>query len=225
MITIAETVQGIITRSPFLEEALSDNLLNISSLARKILPEVQNRLKKPIKEGAIIMAINRLSLNYYDKINIGLKDFVRHLGDFIVRSDLMDFTFRNSESLRKKQALLLQQLQNRPDIFYTFSQGINETTIIISDAEETLMDELFKHEVRVSKKKNLSSITLNLPVDNTEVSGFYYYILKNLAWEGVNIMEVISTTNEFTLVVQDQQINKAFTILMGLKKGTKVPGS
>jgi len=221
MITIAETVQTIIARSPFLEEALSDNLLNISSLARKILPDVEKRLKRPVKEGAIIMAINRLNLNYYDKINLGLKDFVKNLGDFIVRSDLMDFTYRNSESLRKKQSLLLQQLQSLNHIFYTFSQGINETTIIISDSMETLMDELFKHEIKVSKKENLSSITLNLPAENTEVAGFYYYILKNLAWEGINILEVISTTNEFTLIVQDREVNEAFNVLMGLKKGMR----
>lgn len=221
MNTIAKIVEEIVSRSPFLEEALSDNLINISSLARKIQPEIEKRLKKPVKEGAIIMAVNRLNFNYYDKINMGLKSFVKNLGDFTVRSDLMDFTFRNTENLRRKQSLLLHELEKRPGSFYTSSQGIDETTIIISESEEVLMDELFKHETRLGKKKNLSSITLSLPVENTDVSGFYYYILKNLAWDGVNVMELISTSNEFTIVVQDVDINKAFAILMGLKKGQK----
>ena len=221
MITISETVKDIISLSPFLEEALADNLVNVSSLARKILPDVENRLQKNVKEGAVIMAINRLAPNYYYKIIIGLKNFITNLGDFTVRSDLMDYTYLNSDGLRKKQSILLKQLEDQMGVFYTFSQGINETTIIISASQETLMDELFKTENLVSKKTDLSTITMKLPDENTEISGFYYFILKNLAWEGVNIMEVISTTNEFTIVVRDDDVQKAFSILLNLKKGRK----
>ena len=219
MITISEAVKDLLTQLPFLEEALSDNLVNVSSLARKLLPDIEKKLKKPVKEGAVIMAINRLAPNYYHKINIGIKDFVTHLGDFTVRSDLVDYTYANTDSLRKKQSIILNQLESQSGVFYTFSQGVNETTIIVSDSQETLMDELFKTEVLISKKTNLATITMGLPVENTEISGFYYFILKNLAWEGVNIMDVISTTNEFTIVVKEEDITRAFSILRRIKKG------
>jgi len=219
MITISETVKDLLTQLPFLEEALSDNLVNVSSLARKLLPDIEKKLKKPVKEGAVIMAINRLAPNYYHKINIGIKDFVTHLGDFTVRSDLVDYTYANTESLRKKQSIILNQLENQSGVFYTFSQGVNETTIIVSNSQETLMDELFKTEILISKKTDLATITMGLPVENTEISGFYYFILKNLAWEGVNIMDVISTTNEFTIVVKEEDTTRAFSILRRIKKG------
>ncbi|RLD33634.1 MAG: aspartate kinase [Bacteroidetes bacterium] len=219
MITISEAVKDLLTQLPFLEEALSDNLVNVSSLARKLLPDIEKKLKKPVKEGAVIMAINRLAPNYYHKINIGIKDFVTHLGDFTVRSDLVDYTYANTESLRKKQSIILNQLENQSGVFYTFSQGVNETTIIVSNSQETLMDELFKTEILISKKTDLATITMGLPVENTEISGFYYFILKNLAWEGVNIMDVISTTNEFTIVVKEEDTTRAFSILRRIKKG------
>ncbi len=219
MITISEAVKDLLTQLPFLEEALSDNLVNVSSLARKLLPDIEKKLKKPVKEGAVIMAINRLAPNYYHKINIGLKDFVTHLGDFTVRSDLVDYTYANTESLRRKQSIILNQLEGQSGVFYTFSQGVNETTIIVSASQETLMDELFKTETLISKKTDLSTITMGLPEENTEISGFYYFILKNLAWEGINIMDVISTTNEFTIVVREEDITRAFSILRRIKKG------
>lgn len=219
MITISEAVKGLLTQLPFLEEALSDNLVNVSSLARKLLPDIEKKLKKPVKEGAVIMAINRLAPNYYHKINIGLKDFVTHLGDFTVRSDLVDYTYANTDSLRRKQSIILNQLENQSGVFYTFSQGVNETTIIVSDSQETLMDELFKTEALISKNNDLATITIGLPLENTEISGFYYFILKNLAWEGVNIMDIISTTNEFTIVVREEDITRAFSILRRIKKG------
>ena len=54
MITIAEIAEEIIRKSPFLEEALADGLINVSSLARMIKPDIEKKLQKPIKEGAII---------------------------------------------------------------------------------------------------------------------------------------------------------------------------
>ncbi len=217
MHTISEAVSKIIFQSPFLEEALADGLINVSSLARRICPDVKQLLGKPVKEGAVIMAINRLEPTYYNKINLGIKDFVTNLGDFTVRSNLMDYTFRNSQGLRRKQSLLLKHLEEHMSSFFTFSLGIRETTIIVSASHESLMDELFKSEQLVSKKKNLSTITMQLPVENTEISGFYYFILKNLAWDGINILEVISTTNEFTVVVNDDAVHRAFSILFKLK--------
>ena len=38
-----------------------------------------------------------------------------------------------------------------------------------------------------------------------------------MSWEGINIIEVISTSNEFTIVVDDQYVNDAFKIIKNLK--------
>ena len=64
---------------------------------------------------------------------------------------------------------------------------------------------------------NLSSVTLKLPEDNYKLSGLYYFILKRIAWENINIIEVISTTNEFTLIVEDENAAQTFNILKNLK--------
>ena len=77
---------------------------------------------------------------------------------------------------------------------------------------------LFKTEKGTGITDNLASITIKLPNENIEISGIYYYILKRIAWEGININEIISTTNEFTIVVKDKDIDRAFSILMSLKK-------
>ena len=215
---VAKAIQDILSKSPFLEEAIADGLINISSLARKLKPELEEKLGKKIKSGAIVMAINRMEPNYYYKVNIGIKDFIRGLGDVIVRSNLSDYTFLTSKTLNKKKSELLQYISESSDVFCTFSQGVYETTIVVSSTLETQMDQIFKNEKLLSKKNQLSSITIKLPLENTEISGLYYYIFKKLAWEGINIIEVISTTNEFTLIVKDNDVDRAFSILMNLKK-------
>ena len=99
MKTIQETVETIIKRTPFIEEAMQDKLINVSSLARLIQPEVEKSLGKEVKTGAVMMSINRMSPQEILKIRKNVKSLSLKLGDFIVRSDLFDYTFKNSNSL------------------------------------------------------------------------------------------------------------------------------
>ena len=61
----------------------------------------------------------------------------------------------------------------------------------------------------------------SLDKENIEISGIYYYLLKKLAWKGINIVEVISTTNEFTIILNDADVEIVFNLLSQLKKDRK----
>ncbi len=221
MSSIGKVTEEIINRSPFLREALTENLINVSALARKIKPEIEDHLKKPVKEGAVIMSIKRMSPGYYHRINLKIKNFMGTLGDFLVRSDLEDFTFENSNTLTLRQAEMMKLLNDEQDPFYTFCHGVGESTIITSLSVKEKLEDVFKDEKLKSHTADLASITIKLPTVNTEISGIYYFILKHLAWEGINIVEVVSTSNEFTVVVHSDDIDAAFSVLMQLKKEGK----
>ena len=215
--TISDAVDHYMRQSPFLEEALADNLLNVSSLARKIKPFVESQVGKPVKEGAIIVTINRREPNYYYKINLGIKGVLRGIGDITVKSDLRDYTYVNSATLLEAERILIGRISLEKDLFVTVSKGISETTIIIGRSAEALVAEIFSDEKLIAQKTNLSSLTIRLPADNTEISGIYYFILKKIAWAGINIVEIISTANEFTLVVPEELAHKALGVLMDLR--------
>ena len=93
MKTIQEAVESTIRKTPFIEEALNEKLINVSSLARLILDDVAKMLKKDVKVVAIMMALNRLSPASELRIRKNIKKLSVTLGNFIVRSDLFDFTF------------------------------------------------------------------------------------------------------------------------------------
>ena len=54
MLSIGKITEEIIGRSPFLREAMTDDLINISSLARKIKPEIEEALGKEVKEEVLL---------------------------------------------------------------------------------------------------------------------------------------------------------------------------
>ena len=217
MKTIQEVVESTIRKTPFIEEALNEKLINVSSLARIILPEVSSKLKKEVKVGAVMMAINRLSPASELRIRKNIKKLALDLGDVIVRSDLCDFTFKNRPSLLKEVARILTKSSESADYFLTVSQGIFETNIVTSKNLEQAVKEIFEKETLLSSVLDLASITIKLPKNNQEQSGIYYFILKQLAWADIPLQEVISTTNEMTIVVKEEDINQTFAILMDMK--------
>ena len=222
MQTIPNAVAAVIKKKPFLEGALIEGLINLSALARQLRPEIERSVGKEVNDSAIIMALNRLVPRLELVSAMKLNKVIENIGDIIVRSNLADFAFVNSPFLYEKQAVLLEKVRTMRDVFCTFSQGIYETTLIVSSSIAPIVDEIFADETRIAKSVNLSSITVKLPSENTICPGVYYYIFKELAWDNINITEVISTTNEFTVVVNDDDIHRAFAILMRAKKDATV---
>ena len=217
MKTISSVVEQYIKSKPFLLSSLSQGIINLTSLARIMMPELEAHLGKDVKQGAVVMSLKRLSEELDFKINYKISKVLKNIGEITVRSSLTDFTYVISDTLLENQAKLISEINKYQDIFYTSSRGVNETNIVISASVEELIETIFKHEKLTHKIENLSSITVKLPQENISTPGVYYYIFQRLAWEGIIIHEVISTTNEFTIIVSDDQIDVAFKVIKDLK--------
>lgn len=217
MKTIAATVVDYIKTKPYLSSALSDGIINLTSLARNIQDDIEERTKKPVKPGAIVMALKRISDTADFVQTKQIIKVLKNLGDITVRSSLVDYSFLISDSLLVAQSNLLKEIEQKKEVFYTSSRGVSESNIIVSQNIAPLVDELFKDESCFSKTENLSSITMKLPSENVTIPGIYYFIFQRLSWEGVNINEVISTSNEFTILMHEDQVNTAFTAIKNLK--------
>lgn len=217
MKTISSVVEQYIKSKPFLLSSLSQGIINLTSLARIMMPELEAHLGKDVKQGAVVMSLKRLSEELDFKINYKISKVLKNIGEITVRSSLTDFTFISSDSLLDNQAKLISEINKQQDIFYTSSRGVNETNIVTSTSIEPIVEAIFKNEKLTHKIENLSSITVKLPQENISTPGVYYYIFQRLAWEGVIIHEVISTTNEFTIIVSDEQIDVAFKVIKDLK--------
>lgn len=217
MKTISSVVENYIKSKPFLQSALAQGIINLTSLSRNIKGEIETELGKDVRNGAIVMALKRLSAELEFRATHRILKVLKNIGEITVRSSLTDYTFLVSDTILNKQAQLLQEINNNKDVFYTSSRGVNETNIVISNSLNETVEHLFKDEKMTQKEGDLSSISVKLPEDNVRIPGIYYFIFQRLAWEGIIINEVISTTNEFTIIVAEDQIDKAFKVMKDLK--------
>lgn len=216
---LSEIVTTELIRSPFITEAMDAGIVNTSSLARFIHPAVEERLREKVSFAAIGMAIKRLPISPEQQLNKTINSFMKQLGDITVRSDLTDYSFRNSKSLLQCQGEVFSYLESHQNYFYSFCTGVHETTIICSEAIDETINRIFKKQKLLTKRSDLAAVSINLPPTNLDTYGVYYTILKRLTWKGINLVEVLSTSHEISLIVSNEDVEDVFSIMLRLKKG------
>lgn len=213
MITVPQAVEKIIKRSRYLSEALSKDLINISSLSRYIKPEVESMLYKNITMGSIIMAVKRQRKN----LSKGYKPITifKEAPDMIARSNLTLIYVKNSIQLLQKLSKIEESSKNfQKKALFTY--GRVETIILTNKINTEYLEKILKGEKIELVYKNVSSITIHLPQEAVERPGIFYFFIKSLAWENINILDILSTQKELTLIFSPKDINSAFGILQSL---------
>lgn len=216
MNTIISIVEQNIKRQPFLAQMLVDELINLSSLARKLKPSIEKELKKDIQIGSIVMALKRLIPILQGQTMILLNRFSNIYINLTVRSNLCIYTFENSKTMIFANLELLEKLSGEKDFFHTVSCGIYETSIVVSEMYCSIMEQAFKNEVLLVKLDNLSSITIKLDSEYANSPGLYHNIFSKIAWLGISVKEIISTSHEISLIVNDNDTGITYNCIKEL---------
>ncbi len=213
MKTITDCVHNILRHQPFLEDALSRDIINFSSLATDLLPQVEKEMRKHVKPGSIVMALRR----YHPK-RIKNSENLGSLGDIVVRSGITEYAFLNSNTILTSQSNLLNTVKDKTKTYFTYSSNFQESNILVSSSLKEIVEDHFKNETCISVTHNLSSMSIALPDDSSRSIGLYFYIFKLLAYEGIPVFEMISTSNYFTLFLEKEYVNDAFLLMNEIKE-------
>ncbi|MEP6261871.1 MAG: hypothetical protein ABJ092_09855 [Gillisia sp.] len=213
MLTITSVVHNILRHQPFLDDALAKDLINFSALAAHLQPEVEKELRKPVQQGSIIMALRR----YAPKRHLIKNVSFRQMGDIVVRSGITEYTYLNSKSILSSQASLMNIVKDEVGVYLNYSSNYQESNILVSSDLTETVSKCFRDEILVSVKSDLSSITIALPKNSSQSVGLYFYIFKLLAYEGIPVFEMISTSNYFALFLEKEFVNQAFILLNEIK--------
>lgn len=216
MITVPEATEKIIKRSRYLSEAISKNLINLSALAIYITPEIEGMLLKKVSKASVIMAIRRAKLKLRKKPQAKYKDIFKSPPEMIIRSNISLISLINSDDLYRNCVDFFNSHPIQRKHFFTLTEGLSETTIALSTSlKKEFINNLEKENI-TTDIDNLSSITIQLPKEVTTSPGVFYFFLKSIAWEEVNVVEIISTSLEVTFLFDNKDINKAFSIFKSL---------
>ena len=212
---IADLVEAEVRNSPFLEKALTDGIVNHSALARRLRPKVERALMQRTSVAAITMALRRLRPSVARKTGVRARNTHR-IREITVRSDLVELTYHRSRTIGDRQRKLLGRLATSADAFLTYTQGVSEVMLIVSARAERAVTDALAGEELVATVRHLSALVIRLGANVVRTPGVYYGILKELAWQEVNVVDVVSTSTEFTILVENAQVEVAFATLRRL---------
>jgi len=210
MITIGELVKKYIQSHPLIEQAIKEDLINYSSLARRIKPSIEKELMKRIEVSAVGMALRRAAKGILKKER-SYPDIRPE--EIIVRSGIIEYTIAQSETISSSIAAFLQSISKENRHFLAATQGVFEVAVIMSKQYEKQAKEMFRKEKITSCQVGISALTLRLPTNNVFIPGVYHRFLQKLAWEDINIIDIVSTHTEITILLSDDKVDRAFTLL------------
>lgn len=125
----------------------------------------------------------------------------------------MEYAFHPSTSLFALHQRLFNESEADKELFMSLTQGLSEMTLIVSASQKAVVEELIPRDRIIDKIENLAAISLKLRPEHIYISGIHYALLKALAWEGINVIETISTYSEVTLIFEEKDLARAFACL------------
>lgn len=216
MLKVSEAVLEILTGSDVAMEALKDGILNLSAYAEKIHTEVEEKTLKPVKIGTIVVALSRTAENLDQIGSINPKIQLEELS---IKAPLCDITFENTKENLRLVKSLSGQIPDSATHFFTVTQGIEEITIVASESYKTSILNHFKTEPK-SVLSNLVGVSVRFGEEYIPLPNVIFAILYSLAVKRINLIEIVSTYTEITLVVEKDNVEVAIGQLNKLLRKT-----
>jgi hypothetical protein len=93
------------------------------------------------------------------------------------------------------------------------TQGVNEVMVICSRTLHGLVEAVFGKEQELARLERVTAVTLHLTPETCYTPGVYHAILRRLAWDRINLINIICTYTELTLLLEASQTGAAFSVL------------
>ncbi len=205
MLKVTDAVYEVVVDSEIAMEALRADCLNLRAFARGIHKTIEDKTKKPVKIGTIVVALSRMAGTV--KKMPALQPTIK-LDALSIKSPLCDITFENTKQNLASARSFSQPLASRGSHFFTMTQGINEITFIVSDDLRTMLLKHFNVKPKIVSEK-LVGINLSFGERYLAVPNVIYSIMAKVAIKRINIVEIVSTSTELTIIIREEDTEKA----------------
>ena len=215
MVTVSHLVKKVVSENSFLLEAMSKELISHGNLAEQLKPEIEQELGKKVKETAIVMALRR-----YEEELQGFDKKIRKFefqGEIIVRTNIIDFNVVKSSGLLNNIKNLYGLVDFGRGDTLNIILGSNEISIVTNEKYKEKLSKFLKGEKILNKEFDLVALTIIFEGKNfLTTPGVIFTAIRKLAWEQINIYEIVSTKTELAFILNKKDSMKAYNALQGL---------
>lgn len=215
MVTISHIVKKIVSEQPFVEEGLASGIISIANLAEQMQPKIEQELNKNIKLPAVVMALRRYAEEIAEHRK-GTKKF-DYTSELLIKTNIADFTIVKSPSLLIKLKSIYNLVNFEKGDTLNVILGNNEVSIVINEKYSDKLVKFLAREKILNKEFNLVSLTIIFTSDDfLHTPGIIFNAVRKLAWNNINIYEIVSTMTELTFILHKKDSMKAYDVLQEL---------
>jgi len=210
MALISHVVQKLINERPFILEAMGRGIVSYGSLAEKLKSEVEEELGREVKQHAIVMALRRHAeeiKKHHKKISFD------YSSDVILKTNICDISVLRSNSLLIKLKKIYDVINFEIGDFLNMIHGRYEVSIITHERYKENLIQFLKGEKILNLEEGLVTLTLTFPKEFFHTPGVVFNILRSIAWENINIYEIVSTNTELTLILNKKDATRGYKTL------------
>jgi len=210
MVTISNVVQKLVDDRVYIQESINQNIISYALLANQLRPEIEEILGKQVKKHAIEMALRR----YSDQIKQKHKKIsFDYSSDIIMKTKICDIAVLRSNTLLMKLKKLYDIVDFEKNDILNIIQGSSEVIIVTNERYKNKLLEILKDEKIIITEENLVSLTMTFSKDFFYTPGVIFNIIRNVAWENINIYEIVSTNTELTFIINKKDAMKGYKSL------------
>lgn len=218
MVTISNVVKHILIKNVFLQEAIDHRIVSFNKLAIELKPEIEDALGKKVKTNSIVMALRR----YSEKFEAKEKDApFKYFRETLLKSDVCYIIVEDSSSCLNKIQNLYNNIDFKRGGIFNIVQGNYEVGIITNQRHKVKLLELLDEEKILKVLEDLVVISLTYSKDYLQTPGVMYNVLRFLAWENINVLSIISTQTELSLLISRKDTTRCYEALNRLVKPVK----
>lgn len=185
---------------------LHHRLLNLSQVSRFILPLVKARLGKPVTHAAVLMALSRIQRESDGEGAPG--EEMLPIDRLHIQPGLCTLTVAKEPGTHRQMQRLFNRIQEGGG-YVTYSEGASEITMILEEVYLRRAPELVGVVTRQLQRR-IAGLGVTFRAANTDEPGLLYRLLRQVAMQRINVVEVNSTMTEFTIYVHEHDVRLAF---------------
>ncbi len=210
MVTISHIVKRIISEQPMIREPLAEGIINYAALAEKLKERIEKEMGESVKETAVIMALRRHSEELESKKAKEVKFYFDT--EIVLKNNIVDISIAKTAELFRDLEKLYRAIGYEKGIL-NIIQGNDEVSLIINEKSFNKVMKVIEKDKIISTTHKLAAISMSISKDYLYTPGVLAELTRMLAWNNVNIYEIISTNTEVTFILSEKDAVRAYNVL------------
>lgn len=211
MVTVSLLVNKWIRESPLFQEAIKNKIVSYTALANRIKPEIEAELGARVKASAIIMALRRIEERLEEEAKP--RKPILYSSELLLKTNICDICLVRSPSFLRNLSKLYGLIDFEKGDILNIIHGSHEISIITNEKYKKKLMAFLVGEKILNVEENLVAISLTYPKEFFYTPGIIFEVTRKLSWEGVNILEVVSTMSELTFILAEKDGMKGYNVL------------